>query len=61
MKNHAEANRFICDHCSKEFHLEWRLTKHLEIHVNKSVTTSITKNLVHLKLSEAIEKMLLFK
>jgi DNA-directed RNA polymerase subunit RPC12/RpoP len=35
MKIHIEVNKFKCHKCSKEFQLEWRLRKHMEIHLNQ--------------------------
>ena len=26
---------FTCEHCGKQFHLKWRLTKHMQSHLNK--------------------------
>ena len=36
-ENHDLVEHLECDHCGKTFVLKWRLTKHLEIHTNKTI------------------------
>ena len=32
MKKHEGIKKFKCEECEKEFHIEWRLKRHKEVH-----------------------------